>query len=60
MIEKLELVCEFPDLYQQVRPGYRRLLLTRLPYAVTYRATATKVFVLAVVNQAQDPSTGFH
>ena len=57
IIEKLQFVCDFPELYQEIRPGYRRLVLTRFPYAVTYRTTKDTVFVLAVVNQARHPST---
>lgn len=53
----LETAREFPDMYQEVRLGYRRMALKRFPYSVLYRATQDTLFVLAVVNQAQHPST---
>jgi plasmid stabilization system protein ParE len=47
-------IVENPFAFQQVRGEVRRAVLTRFPYAIYFRVTATEIVVLAVHGR-QDP-----
>jgi plasmid stabilization system protein ParE len=52
----LDRVTHQPDVYQQVTEKTRRALLARFPFAVYYRATRTRITVLAVLHTRRRPS----
>jgi toxin ParE1/3/4 len=59
-IDELEAAIQkaqdHPLLYQKVHSELRRVLLRRFPYAVFFVATDTRVSVLAVLRQSENPA----
>jgi plasmid stabilization system protein ParE len=51
----LDTVRHHPKLYQEVRPGYRRIVLTHFPYSITYREESVRIVVVQIVHQARKP-----
>ena len=51
----LEAVRAHPKLYQEARPGYRRIVLPHFPYSVTYREENERIVVVQIVHQARKP-----
>ncbi len=50
-----ENITRNPELYPVVRPGIRRAIVRRYPYAVFYEVTEEKVRVLSVLHTSRDP-----
>lgn len=49
--------ADFPELHELVeRPGVRRALLSRFPFAVFYHLEDDDLVILAVVHTARDPA----
>lgn len=48
-------VVEAPKLGTEVRPGVRRRLLRRFPYAVLYAFEDSEVVILAIAHQSRRP-----
>jgi plasmid stabilization system protein ParE len=49
-------VADGPLKYPTVRPGVRRALIRRFPYAVYFSVEAQTIFVLAVLHASRDPA----
>ena len=49
------LITEAPLAGQEVRPGIRRRLLRRFPYAILYARESSGILVIAVTHQRRRP-----
>lgn len=49
------LIAESPLAGQEVRPGIRRRLLRRFPYAILYAQDSSGILVIAVSHQRRRP-----
>ena len=50
-----DLIAEEPLVGQVVRPGIRRRLLRRFPYAVLYSLDDDEILIVAVAHQSREP-----
>ena len=50
-----EAIAELPGVWPQFRKGFRRYILTRFPFAVIYRQSNEKIYVIAVMHQSRKP-----
>jgi toxin ParE1/3/4 len=57
VFKALQLALAFPGMYPEIRPGVRRLVLSRFPYCIYYRVTAERVTVQAVLHTSRSPET---
>ena len=48
-------IVEVPRLGTEVRPGIRRRLLCRFPYAVLYALENSEIVILAIAHQSRRP-----
>ena len=48
-------IAELPGVWPQFRKGFRRYILTRFPFAVIYRQSNEKIYVIAVMHQSRKP-----
>ena len=53
----LERLSAQPELYPEVIPSVRRVVLARFPYSLFYRLRWDEVEILAVFHHRRDPST---
>jgi len=51
----LRIVAKYPGIGGSVIGEYRRVLTTRFPYALIYRATADEIVVVAVAHTSRSP-----
>jgi plasmid stabilization system protein ParE len=50
-----DLIAEEPFVGQVVRPGIRRRLLRRFPYALLYSLDGDELLIVAVAHQSRQP-----
>jgi len=53
----LMVVRSSPYLYEEFRPGVRRVLVARFPYVIVYRIRGNTVRVIAVYHVRRDDTT---
>ena len=53
--QAISLVQEHPLAFPLVRRNFRRVLLSRFPYAVFYHVGDQRIVIVAVLHQARDP-----
>jgi len=53
-----EAIAELPAVWPQFSKGFQRYILTRFPFAVIYRQSNEKIYVIAVCIKAESPVTG--
>ena len=53
----LAVVERQPTLFRKVHRNFRRVLLTRFPYAIYFRIERSYVMVFLLVHGARDPAT---
>ena len=51
-----EAIAELPGVWPQFGKGFRRYILTRFPFAVIYRQSKEKIYVIAVMHQSRKPN----
>ena len=49
------LIAESPLAGQEVRPGIRRRLLRRFPYAILYAVEGSDILIIAIAHQRRRP-----
>lgn len=50
-----ETIAGLPGVWPLFKKGYRRYILTRFPFAVIYRQSYEKIYVVAVMHQSRKP-----
>lgn len=50
-----EAIAKLPGVWPQFGKGFRRYILTRFPFAVIYRQSKEKIYVVAVMHQSRKP-----
>lgn len=50
-----ETIAEFSGVWPMFNKGFRRYILTRFPFAVIYRQSNEKIYVVAVMHQSRKP-----
>ncbi len=53
--DSLRDIAAFPNRWPEVRPGERRLVLSRFPFSILYRVRKDMVFITAVAHQKRRP-----
>lgn len=53
--ETLQRIGDHPELYPEVRPGLRRVVLFDFPYSVFYRRASAVIEVIAIFHHRRDP-----
>jgi len=55
-----EAIAELPGVWPQFGKGFRRYILTCFPFAVIYRQSKEKIYVIAVMHQSRKPGYWLH
>ena len=55
-----ETITELPGVWPLFKKGFRRYILTRFPFAVIYRQSYEKIYVVAVMHQSRKPDYWFN
>ena len=50
-----ETIAEFPGVWPTFKKGFRRYFLARFPFAVIYKQSNKKIYVVAVMHQSRKP-----
>ncbi|MCE7914309.1 MAG: type II toxin-antitoxin system RelE/ParE family toxin [Nitrosomonas sp. PRO4] len=50
-----EAIAEFPGVWPQLGKGFQRYILSRFPFAIVYRQSNEKIYVVAVMHQSRKP-----
>jgi toxin ParE1/3/4 len=53
--QQLEILQDNPKLYEEVRRGVRRALLSRYPYGIFFAVKGSLVSILGVIHTARSP-----
>ncbi|MBN8560771.1 MULTISPECIES: type II toxin-antitoxin system RelE/ParE family toxin [Leptolyngbya] len=53
--ERLNQICQMPELYEVVRRDIRRAVVRRFPYVIYYRVVVDRVIVLAIIHGRANP-----
>jgi plasmid stabilization system protein ParE len=51
----IQRIADFPSAWEELRPGIRRCLLKRFPYAVLYSSDGEHTYVLAIMHLHRRP-----
>lgn len=51
----LELLKRHPDIFPQIEPGVRRILIRRFPFAILFHRSSDIVFILAIMHLHRNP-----
>lgn len=50
-----QMIAELPDTWLVFNTSYRRFLLSKFPFSIIYRQSATSIFVVAVMHNSRKP-----
>jgi plasmid stabilization system protein ParE len=60
VFKAIQLALSMPFAWTQIKPGIRRVLVYRFPFAVLYAKNANELLILAVMHLSRSPDYWIH